>query len=81
MPVTPAQRRVLKRGYMILYCQPPGHAFGGRYETWAAMIDRGWLKHEKSNLGAPNPWERYRVTATGKKALAEAGIEVMEVEG
>lgn len=67
---TIAQRRILERGYCILYLderRPVDVAYG----TWAALIDRGWIKHEQSNLDATRPWERYRRTRAGLAALRE----------
>jgi hypothetical protein len=77
--ITASQRRVLERGYMVLYLgNKTGQAFGDTYWTWAALIDRGWLRHERSNLREPYPWERYRVTRKGKAALADLPATVEE---
>lgn len=66
-----AQRRVLTRGFCILYLDPDsGKPQDVSYRTWSSMIDRGWLTHEQSNLAAKRPWERYVVTRAGREALS-----------
>lgn len=70
--MTEAQRRILERGYCILYLdnrRPVDVTYG----TWAALCKRGWVAHEQSNLAAKRPWERYRRTPAGLKAMKEIG--------
>lgn len=65
---TSAQRAILDRGYCILFLdnrRPVDVA----HRTWAALIDRGWIAHERSNLDAKRPWEVYRRTPAGSAAL------------
>lgn len=63
MKLSEAQRAELERGYCVLYLD---RAAGGiRYSTWAALVDRGLIAHEQSNLDAKHPWERYRRTRAG----------------
>lgn len=71
-PIDTEALSVLQRGYCVLYLLPDRDRAGAgvTYRTWSFLIDRGWIAHQKSNLGATHPWERYRVTRAGKRALA-----------
>lgn len=69
--MTEAQMTVLRRGYCILYLDyKPG--VDVPYRTWSGLIDRGWTRHQQSNLDAKRPWERYVITPAGRTALQEA---------
>jgi hypothetical protein len=72
MRASEAQQRVLRKGECTLYLM---HSGGVRYDVWCALVERGYIQHKESHLDAPWPYERYRATPAGRKALESSDVE------
>lgn len=68
--MTEGERAVLERGECILFLDLKSPV-DVDYRTWSRLIDKGWITYKRSNLDAKRPWERYRITPAGRRALEE----------
>ena len=70
------EKAILEKGYctLLLFGFPENEKYRGggvKYRVWSRLIDKGFIRHHKSNLGedALCPYEIYRVTKAGREAI------------